>query len=183
MGSIVTHGAAYAVEDSRCLLCSPIRRDIFTRYHLGTGEGATETVPRGSDGWRLFAPELRREQVLGVPAAPSLVLGSIALLAAIGDLRWIRAGGAKALRGVPRISRHLWRMCLALIVASLSIGQVKAVIAKLIRRPLVMGLPLVVLAALLYWLWRVRLRRSFRGVVVHGSPETPTMVEPVTLER
>src|ERR1044072_6991628 len=81
MGSIVTHGAAYAVEDSRCLLCSPIRRDIFTRYHLGTGEGATETVPRDSDGWRLFAPELRREQVLGVPAAPSLVLGSIAPVA------------------------------------------------------------------------------------------------------
>src|ERR1051326_2150824 len=108
MGSIVTHGAAHAVEDSRCLLCSPIRRDIFTRYHLGTGEGATETVPRGSDGWRLFAPELRREQVLGVPAAPSLVLGSIALLAAIGDLRWIRAASQPApLAHVPRADRRL----------------------------------------------------------------------------
>jgi hypothetical protein len=120
--------------------------------------------------------------LLGVPAVPFFILGSIALLAGIGDLRWIRAGGAKAIRSVPRITRHLWRMCLALLVASLSIGQVKAVIPKLIRGPLLLGLPLVVLAALLYWLWRVRLRRSFRGVVVNGTPEAP-MVEPVTLER
>jgi hypothetical protein len=121
--------------------------------------------------------------LLGMPAAPFFIIGSIALLAGIGDLRWIRAGGAKASRGVPRITRHLWRMCVALLVASLSIGQVKAVIPKLIRRPLLLGLPLVVLAALLYWVWRVRLRRSFRGVVVDGTPEAPALLGPVTLEQ
>ena len=64
-------------------------------------------------------------------------------------------------------------MCVALLVASLSIGQVKAVIPKLIRRPLLLGLPIVVLAALLYWLWRVRLRRSLRGALLRSPvPET-----------
>lgn len=106
--------------------------------------------------------------LLGVPAAPFFILGSIALLAGIGDLRWIRAGGAATIRGVPKITRHLWRMCVALLVAALSIGQVKAVIPKLLRRPLLMGLPLVVLAALLYWVWRVRLRRSLRGALLRN---------------
>ena len=123
------------------------------------------------------------DMLLGVPAAPFFILGAIALLAGIGDLRWIRAGGAKAIRGVPRITRHLWRMCVALLIASLSIGQVKAVIPKLIRGPLLIGLPLVVLVALLYWLWRVRLRRNLRAVVVNGTPEGPAIVEPIPLER
>ena len=107
--------------------------------------------------------------LLGVPAMPFFILGSIALLAGIGDLRWIRAGGAEAIRGVPRITRHLWRMCVALLVAALSIGQVKAVIPKLLRRPLLLGLPLVVLAALLYWVWRVRLRKSLRGALLRSA--------------
>jgi hypothetical protein len=109
----------------------------------------------------------------GMPSAPFLVFGVIALLASVGDLRMIRSGGVRAIRGTPRLARHLWRMCTALLIAAFSffLGQAK-VFPKPIRIfPLLVIPPLVVLAALLYWLWRVRIRRSFRGVVVMRAPE------------
>jgi hypothetical protein len=60
-------------------------------------------------------------------------------------------------------------MCTALLIAAFSffLGQAK-VIPKPIRIvPLLLIPPLIVLGALLYWLWRVRFKRSLRGVVVH----------------
>jgi uncharacterized membrane protein len=102
----------------------------------------------------------------GIPAPMFFIFGSAALLASVGDLRMIRSGGVRALRFTPRLTRHLWRMCLAFLIAAFSffLGQAK-VIPKPIRiLPLLMIPPLVVLAALLYWLWRVRIRKSFRGV-------------------
>jgi len=52
-----------------------------------------------------------------VPAFIYFIFGSIALLCTISDLRMIRRGGA---HGRQRILRHLWRMCLALAIATLS---------------------------------------------------------------
>lgn len=101
------------------------------------------------------------------PAAPFFVFGTIALLASIGDIRLIRSGGAQAIRGAPRLARHLWRMCTALLIATFSffLGQAK-VFPKPIRiYPLLAIPPLIVLSALLYWLWRVRIRQSLRGMV------------------
>jgi hypothetical protein len=109
----------------------------------------------------------------GMPSPPFFVFGVIALLAGAGDARLIRSGGVRAIRGTPRLARHLWRMCTALLIAAFSffLGQAK-VFPKPIRIfPLLVIPPLVVLVALLYWLWRVRVRRSFRGVVVVRSPE------------
>ena len=97
----------------------------------------------------------------GMPIYPYLIFGSIALLAGVGDLRLIRSGGIQIIRGVPRLRRHLWRMCTALLIAAFSffLGQSK-VIPKPIRIiPLLVVPPLVVLAALVYWAWRVRVRR------------------------
>jgi hypothetical protein len=55
-------------------------------------------------------------KVIGRPrVVPPLVVGSVILLAAIGDLRAIRAGG---LRGSRRLARHLWRMCFGLFIAT-----------------------------------------------------------------
>jgi len=48
---------------------------------------------------------------------PMFIFGGLGLLAAIGDLRMIRAGG---LQGLRRIARHLWRMCFAMWVAAAS---------------------------------------------------------------
>jgi uncharacterized membrane protein len=109
----------------------------------------------------------------GMPAFPFLIFGSIALLASVGDLRLIRVGGVQTIRGASRLTRHLWRMSTALLIAAFSffLGQAK-VIPKPIRIvPLLMIPPLVVLGALMYWLWRVRARRNTRVIVgVAGVP-------------
>jgi uncharacterized membrane protein len=118
-------------------------------------------------GVALLTGATGRSRVL---AFPLLIFFTIAASGLVGDARMIRAGGSAALRGVPRIYRHLWRMTTALLIAVMSffLGQAK-VIPKPIRIvPLLMIPPLVVLAALLYWIWRVRMRRSLRGIGAGG---------------
>jgi len=109
-----------------------------------------------------------RHMLNGVPAAMRLFLATICLLAAIGDLRTIRAGG---LRGPRRLARHLWRMCFALFIAtgSFFIGQMKFVPAPLRITPLLIALGVAPLLVLLYWMWRVRLRRRLTGMII-ASP-------------
>ena len=95
----------------------------------------------------------------GVPAFPFFMFGMVALLASVGDLRLLRSG---TLQRVPRLRRHLWRMTFALFIAAMSffLGQAK-VIPKPIRIPALLALPvLAVLVTMLYWLWRVRVRRT-----------------------
>ena len=103
----------------------------------------------------------------GFPSPPFFIFGSIALLALVGDVRLIRSGGVRVIRGTPRLVRHLWRMNTALLIAAFSffIGQAK-VVPKAIRiYPLLAVPPLVVFAAMMYWLWRVRSKRSSRVAV------------------
>jgi uncharacterized membrane protein len=100
----------------------------------------------------------------GMPAFPFVMFGVVGTLAGVLDLRMIRAGG---LKGAPRLARHLWRMSFALFIAALSffIGQAK-VFPKPVRILPLLALPvLAVLVTMFYWLWRVRIRRSLRGIV------------------
>ena len=93
----------------------------------------------------------------GIPVPMILFMGVIALLAAIGDWRMIRAGG---ITGTKRVARHLWRMCFALFIASGSFffGQIKF-LPQPLRKPMLVAIPaLAPLALLLYWMWRVRVR-------------------------
>ncbi|HYS69170.1 MAG TPA: hypothetical protein VEM14_02945 [Gemmatimonadaceae bacterium] len=101
----------------------------------------------------------------GVPAGMILFLGTVCLLAAIGDLRMIREG---ALRGTRRLARHLWRMCFGLFIAtgSFFIGQMKFIPAPIRVVPLLFVLGVAPLPILLYWMWRVRLRRRVSGLIV-----------------
>lgn len=95
----------------------------------------------------------------GMPAFPFFMFAVVGLLAGIGDLRRMRSG---PLRGTPRLRRHLWRMSFALFIAALSffIGQAR-VIPKPVRIMPLLALPVVaVLVTMLYWLWRVRVRRA-----------------------
>src|SRR5688500_5974880 len=57
----------------------------------------------------------------GQPTVLCIIFGTIALLATLGDLRMM----ARGIQVTYRIARHLWRMCFALLLASISlfIGQ------------------------------------------------------------
>jgi len=94
---------------------------------------------------------------------PLVMFGLVALFAAEGDRRMIRAGG---LKGASRLRRHLWRMCTALFIAAASffLGPVRR-IPEPLRVPALRLIPLVVLLTMAYWLWRYRRRRISQNVV------------------
>lgn len=106
-------------------------------------------------------------------AYPLVLFGAIAFLASGGDRRVIRAGG---LRGAPRLARHLWRMCLALFIASIAFflgpDRVPAMIRTTALRAAGMLLPIL---AMTYWLWRIRARRVVRGVAGVGPTQATAL--------
>ena len=107
--------------------------------------------------------------VIGRPRiVPPLVIGTVMLLAAIGDLRAIRSGG---LRGSRRLARHLWRMCFGLFVAtgSFFLGQMKFIPEPVRVVPLLLVLAFAPILFLLYWMWRVRVRGRLTGIVVGAT--------------
>ncbi|HLL47567.1 MAG TPA: hypothetical protein VK399_12705 [Longimicrobiaceae bacterium] len=88
----------------------------------------------------------------------SLVLAAAMVLAAAGDVRIMRSGPP---RGGPRLARHLWRMCFALLIAAGSFFSIRERVAKVLPEPFttapMRALPiLLVSGAMFYWLWRVR---------------------------
>lgn len=95
-------------------------------------------------------------------AAPVYVMfGAVALLATLGDVRMLRAG---RLQGPRRIARHLWRMCFGLFIAagSFFLGPPQRLPAPL-RGSALRPIPvLLVLAAMVFWLARVRLAQRWR---------------------
>jgi len=94
---------------------------------------------------------------------------SILIVAVIGDARLVRAG---ALSGVPRLSRHLWRMCLGLALAAGS-GFTNG-FARLLpgpyHVPTVFFLPqFLPLGLLLFWMIRVRSKGWHPSLVDRNS--------------
>jgi uncharacterized membrane protein len=103
-------------------------------------------------------------------AVPSFIFGVVGLLAAAGDIRVIRSRG---IQGPRRVARHLWRMCFAMWVAAGSFfwgppGRVPEVIRI---PPLLAVAVLTPVAVMLYWLWRVRVRRAFQGIIRVNEPQ------------
>jgi uncharacterized membrane protein len=96
----------------------------------------------------------------GYPPPLYFVFGSVALVAAVGDMRMIRVG---SLQGRRRIVRHLWRMCFATFIAtgSFFLGQAK-VFPEPVRIVPLLAIPaLAPLVLMLYWLARVAVGRRF----------------------
>jgi hypothetical protein len=85
-------------------------------------------------------------------------LGGIIALAAALDLKVILNRG---IAGGPRIARHLWRMCLALFVAvgSFFLGQQRQMPEFMQGSPWLSVPPLAVLAAMVFWLLKLRFAR------------------------
>jgi uncharacterized membrane protein len=105
----------------------------------------------------------------GAPAPAYFVFGSIAGLAAAGDLRMILRGG---LYGAQRIARHLWRMCVALLIATLSffLGQQQVFPAYLQGSPWLFVPEIVVLGLLIFWLCRVLFSNAYKAATAVAAP-------------
>jgi uncharacterized membrane protein len=130
-------------------------------------------------GWQKATGRLPDD---GVPIFMSFFLGSIILLAAVGDFRVILHG----ISGKRRIARHLWRMCFGWFFASgsfflgpnnrplrllSSMGLRQQIFQTLLREEVRLFLAVVPLLFLIYWLIRVRFTRAYKkiGQVTRGA--------------
>lgn len=156
--------AAYLVVTSLTTLRPPARggRPLHLAGMLAAATVGTFMV---AFAYQAFANGGTRN---GMPAFPFVMFGVVALLGTLGDVRVLRSGD---LRGPSRIARHLWRMTFALFIAALSffIGQAKVMPEPIRIIPLLAVPVLAVFVTMLYWLWRVRIRRSLRSMVVAAA--------------
>jgi uncharacterized membrane protein len=115
-------------------------------------------------GMKAFASP--RGTINGVPYFMPFFLAAVTIAAASGDVRAMKAG---SLKGAARLSRHLWRMCFALFIAAGSFFSIRSRVAKIFPEPFTTGpmraLPvLLVFAAMFYWLWKIRGRKTLTFV-------------------
>ena len=117
-----------------------------------------------------FGLEAARSQTglkYGYPAGPYAFLGSVAVIAAVGDVRMLIRGGVS---GAQRIARHLWRMCFGWFIASASIFLARPHLFPVFFRKT--GLPyfLTFLPLLLMIFWLIRVlskgRRDLHAVKI-----------------
>jgi len=146
---------------------------VVTFYLVATGwltvmrkEGETGLIEYGllllafatSGGGLLFGWEAAQSATglkEGYPPAPYLVFGCLSMWAAALDVRMLVR---KGLVGAPRIRRHLWRMCVAFLIAALSffLGKQQH-FPVAIRGSQILNLPMIlILIVMIYWLIRVR---------------------------
>jgi hypothetical protein len=95
------------------------------------------------------------------PPGPYFMLGTVALLATVGDIRMLVRRG---ISGTQRVARHLWRMCFAFFIAASSLFLARQqYFPELMRRTgvlyLLSFLPLVLM---IFWLVRVRFARAYK---------------------
>ena len=118
-------------------------------------------------GAMLFALTLGFASILygfiaeGQPTALYIIFGMVALLGALGDIRMMLT---QSIQGAQRIARHLWRMCLALFIAtgSFFLGQADE-FPEPLRNFALLPIPvLLVLLTMFYWLVRVLFTQWYR---------------------
>lgn len=113
------------------------------------------------------ATNSRMGQFQGIPAAAYCGQALVAAVAFGLDIKIILRGG---ISGVPRIARHIWRVCLAFFEATSAffVGQQKVMPMFMHGSPVLMILgagPLLVMA---FWLCRIRLTGSVKGDAIHA---------------
>lgn len=87
-------------------------------------------------------------------AIASMIFSGVLVLAALGDLNVILRRG---IAGAQRIARHLWRMCVGLIIAVGSFAaQGATVLPRGMGLPVLLGSMLLIFGVMFYWLARVR---------------------------
>jgi uncharacterized membrane protein len=90
------------------------------------------------------------------PPGPYFFLGTVAFFATVGDIHLLVRGGVS---GANRLARHLWRMCFALFIASMSIFLARQQLfpALLRKTGTLYVLSFLPIALMIFWLIRVRL--------------------------
>ena len=128
-------------------------------------------------GWKNGLDALRGPtgEKYGVPGAMHLFMGSVCLLAAVGDVRMLVRSGVL---GEKRIARHLWRMCFGLFIAAGSfflgpsnrplrllskLGLGRHLSPALFSTSLYLVLTVLPLVLLIFWLVRVRFTNAYQG--------------------
>lgn len=123
------------------------------RFEIGAGLAAAG-IGLGDLGIGVVGGALPGGVIDGEPSQIGYAFAIVAAIAAAGDLRLIHRGG---LTGPARIARHLWRMCAALAIAWGSFAaQPRAQPEALRGSPWLIAPALLVLAAMVFWLVRVR---------------------------
>lgn len=108
----------------------------------------------------LQAPDGKLDKL---PAPVHFPFAALATLAAALDLNFLLR---RELSGVQRLARHLWRMSTALLIAAFSffLGQQQHFPEWVQGTPVLFVPPLAVLAAMIFWIFRVRFSRAFHWV-------------------
>jgi uncharacterized membrane protein len=104
------------------------------------------------------------------PPGPYFFMGSVALMAGVGDLRLLVRNG---IAGSQRLARHLWRMCFALFIASGSVFLARQHLFPVFMRKTGMLILLSVapLLVMIYWLLRMRLSPARKPKTIrHAHP-------------
>jgi hypothetical protein len=123
-------------------LCAPF---AFLVYQAATGS----------------APQLK-----GPVLIATVSLAAIVAITAITDAKLVLAGG---ISGAPRIARHLWRMCLALLMATGSAftnGLPRLLPGPMNMSPIFFLPMLLPLGLLIFWMIRVRLTHGFKNAAL-----------------
>jgi uncharacterized membrane protein len=129
----------------------------------GAGEKAGLFVALTTVGmgalWAIQAAQSTSGTVHNTPPQAFYVFMIMGTLASIGDVRLIWKG---QIAGAPRLSRHLWRMCVALLIASGSffLGQQRVMPAWMRGSPWLFVPTFAPLIVMIYWLVRIRVRRG-----------------------
>jgi uncharacterized membrane protein len=119
---------------------------------------ALTTVAMGAL-WAFEAAQSPRGTLDNTPPQAFYVFMLIGTLASIGDVRLIWKG---RMSGAPRLSRHLWRMCVALLIASGSffLGQQRVMPVWMRGSPWLFVPTFTPLVVMIYWLIRIRIKKG-----------------------
>ena len=115
--------------------------------------------------WGLQAAMSPAGMKYGYPPGPYFFMGSVAVLAASGDIRmFVR----REISGPQRIARHLWRMCFALFIASSSLFLARQqLFPELMRKTgVLIVLSFLPLGLMIFWIIRVRFANHYKAKVL-----------------
>lgn len=99
------------------------------------------------------------------PPGPYFFMGTVAVLASVGDIRMIARGGVA---GTQRVARHLWRMCFALFIASASIFLARQHLFPAFMRKtgMLALLSFLPLGLMVFWMTWVRFAHAYKKLDV-----------------